>query len=209
VRVSYCWAAINLPALLRRTPDPYPSIFRAAISESNPSSTLKVPQQTETVLSAFDRVPQSSQSEEVLRGQVTSLRRELEREPILYGKLRAQAARHEAIARDAKARLEASEARERKHLRGLGNRASRRRRRTSPRSLTKPRRRSGSTFSCAATPSFSSPRWPAPRDSPGIPAAHMTPFPKSRSSAPSSPRERRSCRFSTMKRGIVSRHNTC
>jgi len=55
-----------------------------------------------------------------LRGQVTSLRRELERESILYGELRAQAARHEAIARDALARLEASEARERKHLRDLG-----------------------------------------------------------------------------------------
>jgi hypothetical protein len=57
---------------------------------------------------------------ETLRGQVTSLRRELERESILYGELRTQAARHEAIARDALARLEASEARERKHLRDLG-----------------------------------------------------------------------------------------
>jgi len=57
---------------------------------------------------------------EALRSQVTSLRRELERESILYGELRAQAARHEAIARDALARLEASEARERKHLRDLG-----------------------------------------------------------------------------------------
>ncbi len=57
---------------------------------------------------------------EALRGQVSSLRRELERESILYGELRAQAARHEAIARAALARLEASEARERKHLRDLG-----------------------------------------------------------------------------------------
>lgn len=107
MRVSYCWASINLPALLRHTPDPYPSIFRAANIRDfrvHPSSTVKVPQQTETVLPAFDRVPQSSQSEEVLRGQVTSLRRELERESILYGELRAQAARHEAIARDAKVR---------------------------------------------------------------------------------------------------------
>lgn len=52
---------------------------------------------------------------------MTSLRRELERESILYGELRAQAACHEAIARDALARLEASEARERKHLRDLGS----------------------------------------------------------------------------------------
>jgi hypothetical protein len=58
---------------------------------------------------------------DALRGQVTSLRRELERESILYGELRAQAARHEAIARDALARVEASEARERKHLRDLGS----------------------------------------------------------------------------------------
>jgi hypothetical protein len=58
---------------------------------------------------------------EALRGQVTSLRRELERESMLYGELRAQAARHETIARDALARLESSEARERKRLRDLGS----------------------------------------------------------------------------------------
>jgi hypothetical protein len=39
----------------------------------------------------------------------------------MYGELRAQGARHEAIARDALARLEESEARERKHLRELGS----------------------------------------------------------------------------------------
>jgi len=57
---------------------------------------------------------------EALRGQITSLRRDLERESMLYGELRAQAARHEAIARDALARLDESEARVRKHLRELG-----------------------------------------------------------------------------------------
>lgn len=64
----------------------------------------------------------STQSEEAeaLRHQVKALRSQLERESILYGELRAQAARHEAIARDALARIEESEARERRHLRELG-----------------------------------------------------------------------------------------
>ena len=58
---------------------------------------------------------------ESLRQQVAALRHQLERESVMYGELRAQAARHEAIARDALARLEESEARERKHLRDVGS----------------------------------------------------------------------------------------
>ena len=58
---------------------------------------------------------------EALRQQVKNLRDQLERESLMYGELRAQAARHEAIARDALARLEESEARARKHLRELGS----------------------------------------------------------------------------------------
>ena len=58
---------------------------------------------------------------EALRQQVNNLRDQLERESLMYGELRAQAARHEAIARDALARLEESEARARKHLRELGS----------------------------------------------------------------------------------------
>jgi hypothetical protein len=58
---------------------------------------------------------------EALRQQVKTLRDQLERESMMYGELRAQAARHEAIARDAFARLGESEARARKHLRELGN----------------------------------------------------------------------------------------
>lgn len=58
---------------------------------------------------------------EVLRQQVNNLRDQLERESMMYGELRAQAARHEAIARDALARLDESEARARKHLRELGS----------------------------------------------------------------------------------------
>lgn len=58
---------------------------------------------------------------EALHTQVKALRDRLERESVMYGELRAQAARHEAIARDALARLEESEARERKHLRDLGS----------------------------------------------------------------------------------------
>jgi Plasmid replication region DNA-binding N-term len=58
---------------------------------------------------------------EALRQQVKNLRDQLERESVMYGEQRAQGARHEAIARDALARLEESEARERKHLRELGS----------------------------------------------------------------------------------------
>jgi hypothetical protein len=58
---------------------------------------------------------------EALRQQVNNLRDQLERESLMYGELRAQAARHEAIARDALARLDESEARARKHLRELGS----------------------------------------------------------------------------------------
>ncbi len=58
---------------------------------------------------------------EALHTQVKVLRDQVERESVMYGELRAQAARHEAIARDALARLEESEARERKHLRDLGS----------------------------------------------------------------------------------------
>jgi chromosome segregation ATPase len=55
-----------------------------------------------------------------LKTQVTSLRDQLQQESIALGELRAQAARHEAVARDALARLDASETRERRHLRDLG-----------------------------------------------------------------------------------------
>jgi chromosome segregation ATPase len=58
---------------------------------------------------------------ESLKTQVTSLRDQLQHESIALGELRAQAARHEAVARDALARLDASEARERRHLRDLGS----------------------------------------------------------------------------------------
>jgi hypothetical protein len=57
---------------------------------------------------------------EALRQQVNNLRDQLERESMMYGELRAQGARHEAIARDALTRLDESEARARKHLRELG-----------------------------------------------------------------------------------------
>jgi len=58
---------------------------------------------------------------EALRQQMKSLRDQLERESMMYGELRAQAARHETIAREAIARLDESEARARKHLRELGS----------------------------------------------------------------------------------------
>jgi hypothetical protein len=62
-----------------------------------------------------------SEESQALRQQVSNLRDQLERESVMYGELRAQAARHEAIAREALARVEESEARERKYLRELGS----------------------------------------------------------------------------------------
>ena len=55
-----------------------------------------------------------------LRDQLTSLRDQLQQESLAYGELRAQSARHEAIARDALARGRESDARERQLLRELG-----------------------------------------------------------------------------------------
>ena len=55
-----------------------------------------------------------------LRKQVTALRDQLQRESLAYGELRAQAARHEAIAREALARVHEGEVRERELLREVG-----------------------------------------------------------------------------------------
>jgi Plasmid replication region DNA-binding N-term len=57
---------------------------------------------------------------DTLRQQVTKFRDQLERESIAFGELRAQSARHEAIARATLARIDELETRERKHLRDLG-----------------------------------------------------------------------------------------
>jgi len=57
---------------------------------------------------------------ESLRGQLSGLRDQLQRESLAFGELRAQAARYEATAHHALARIEETEARERKHLRDLG-----------------------------------------------------------------------------------------
>jgi hypothetical protein len=57
---------------------------------------------------------------ESLRGQLSGLRDQLQRESLAFGELRAQAARYEAMAHHALARVEETESRERKHLRDLG-----------------------------------------------------------------------------------------
>jgi hypothetical protein len=57
---------------------------------------------------------------ESLRGQLSALRDQLQRESLAFGELRAQAARYEAMAHHALARVEETDARERKHLRDLG-----------------------------------------------------------------------------------------
>jgi len=56
-----------------------------------------------------------------LRDQVTALRNQLERESLAYGELRAQAARHEALAREALSRAHAAEERQRDLARDLGS----------------------------------------------------------------------------------------
>ena len=55
-----------------------------------------------------------------LRVQIASLRDQLERESLAYGELRAQAARHEAMSREALARAQDAETRERSQLRDIG-----------------------------------------------------------------------------------------
>lgn len=55
-----------------------------------------------------------------LRNQVSQLRDQLQRESLAYGELRAQAARHETIARQSLARIHQSEIRERNLLLELG-----------------------------------------------------------------------------------------
>ena len=57
---------------------------------------------------------------ESLRGQVSGLRDQLQRESLAFGELRAQAARYEAMAHNALSQAEEAEARERKYLRELG-----------------------------------------------------------------------------------------
>jgi hypothetical protein len=61
-----------------------------------------------------------SEESRILRDQVTSLRNQLERDAIVYGELRAQSARHEAIAREALGRIRELEDRARKALQQLG-----------------------------------------------------------------------------------------
>lgn len=56
-----------------------------------------------------------------LRDQLISLRDQLQREAHAYGELRAQAARHEVIAREALAQAHSSEVRERDLLRDIGS----------------------------------------------------------------------------------------
>jgi hypothetical protein len=57
---------------------------------------------------------------QALRNQVTALRDQSQRDALAYGELRAQSARHEAIARDVLSRVREAETRERDFLRSLG-----------------------------------------------------------------------------------------
>jgi polyhydroxyalkanoate synthesis regulator phasin len=61
-----------------------------------------------------------SEDVQALRDQIASLRDQLQRDAIAYGELRAQSARHEAIAREALGRVRDADDRERKLLYQLG-----------------------------------------------------------------------------------------
>ena len=61
-----------------------------------------------------------SEETRVLRDQLSRVRDQLQEHSIAYGELRAQGARHEAIAREALARVRETEDRERKSLHQLG-----------------------------------------------------------------------------------------
>jgi hypothetical protein len=69
---------------------------------------------------AARRVTAKAAEVESLRTQLNAVRQQLERESLAYGELRAQAARHETLARHALARAEQAEGRERDMLRELG-----------------------------------------------------------------------------------------
>jgi hypothetical protein len=62
-----------------------------------------------------------SEEAQSLRNQVSALRDQLQRDALAYGELRAQSARHEAIAREALGRAREAEGRERDLLRELGD----------------------------------------------------------------------------------------
>ncbi|MGO9995948.1 MAG: hypothetical protein ACLPTF_26045 [Steroidobacteraceae bacterium] len=103
-----------------------------------------------------------------LKTQVTSLRDQLQHESIALGELRAQAARHEAVARDALARLEASEVRERRALRDLGSARERLSEQEATvtqlreqAALAASRRRSPTTTSRSSKPAKARPKKPA------------------------------------------------
>ena len=70
--------------------------------------------------SAARQVIARTEEAHALRDQLTSLRDQLQRESLAYGELRAQAARYEAIARDALGRVREAEIRERELIHKLG-----------------------------------------------------------------------------------------
>ena len=70
--------------------------------------------------SAARQVAVRTEEAQALRDQVNRLRDQFQRESLAYGELRAQSARHEAIARDALGRVREAEVRERELLHELG-----------------------------------------------------------------------------------------
>jgi plasmid replication DNA-binding protein KfrA len=113
------WKASFAPALTRRADDPLPVQIADLAHELWQRATVAASVELKGGAAARQVATRGGEAD-ALRHQVTTLRDQLERESIAFGELRAQSARHEAIARATLARINELEARERKHLRDFG-----------------------------------------------------------------------------------------
>jgi hypothetical protein len=113
------WKATFAPALTSRADDPLPVQIADLAQELWQRATLAAAVDLKGGAAARQVAMRSGEAE-ALRQQVTTLRDQLDRESIAFGELRAQSARHEAIARATLARIDELETRERKHLRDHG-----------------------------------------------------------------------------------------
>jgi hypothetical protein len=113
------WKATFAPTLNPRADAPLPVQIADLAHELWQRATVAASVELKGGATARQVATRSGEAE-ALRHQVTTLRDQLERESIAFGELRAQSARHEAIARATLARIDELETRERKHLRELG-----------------------------------------------------------------------------------------
>ena len=113
------WKATLAPALTRRADAPLPVQIADLAHELWQRATVAASAELKGGAAARQGAMRSGEAQ-ALRQQVTTLRDQLERESLAFGELRAQSARHEAIARATLTRIDDLETRERKHLRDLG-----------------------------------------------------------------------------------------